>query len=173
MVSATDLRLKLMTFAFKIRDFFNPPMQILMDAGINLGDTILDYYCGPGSFTIAAGTLVGETGMVYATDSNPVALQMVQARAQQGGLTNITTLQTSGPLHIAQNLVDYAVFFDVLHGLKTPDNVITEIHRVLKPRGLLLYNDHKMDDKAVTNIANGGRFRLLTRGKHVISFEKA
>jgi hypothetical protein len=51
-----------MSFIFKIRDLFNPPVKILKEADIKLDDYVLDFGCGLGSYSIAASGLVGNKG---------------------------------------------------------------------------------------------------------------
>ena len=43
---------KLMTLAFRIRDLLRPRLDVLKEAGIEPGFSILDYGCGPGSYIV-------------------------------------------------------------------------------------------------------------------------
>jgi trans-aconitate methyltransferase len=45
-----SLSFKLMDLAFKIRDFISPRINVLEEVGIEPGNTVLDYGCGPGSY---------------------------------------------------------------------------------------------------------------------------
>ncbi len=45
-----SLSFKLMDLAFKIRDFISPRINVLEKIGIEPGNTVLDYGCGPGSY---------------------------------------------------------------------------------------------------------------------------
>ncbi|MEJ2279491.1 MAG: SAM-dependent methyltransferase [Candidatus Lokiarchaeota archaeon] len=71
---------KVMSFLFKIRDFFSNPMKKVEKAQIREGDIVVDYGCGPGSYSIAASKKVGAEGKVYALDVLPVAIKMVQKK---------------------------------------------------------------------------------------------
>ncbi|MHA1751653.1 MAG: SAM-dependent methyltransferase, partial [Candidatus Helarchaeota archaeon] len=62
----SELGFKMMAFFFRIRDLFSPPIKKIKLLNIKKGSIILDYGCGPGSFSIAAAQLVGNTGKVYA-----------------------------------------------------------------------------------------------------------
>ena len=64
----SNLHFKVMSFEFKFRDLFLPPRKKLNDVGIRPGFHILDYGCGPGSYSIAAAELVGNSGKVRAED---------------------------------------------------------------------------------------------------------
>ena len=74
----SDWGFRLMALEFKVRDFFRPRKGILKEVGIKLGYQVLDYGCGPGSYTTALSELVGKTGSVYALDAHPLAIKMVQ-----------------------------------------------------------------------------------------------
>ena len=54
-----DTHFKMMAFEFKFRDFFIPRKKILNEVGIERGHTILDYGCGPGSYSITAAKMSG------------------------------------------------------------------------------------------------------------------
>ena len=62
----SDLGFRVMSFIFKLRDFFLPRKDVLKEVGIKSGFSVLDYGCGPGSYIIATTELIGESGKVYA-----------------------------------------------------------------------------------------------------------
>ena len=71
----SNIHFRLMSLSFKFRDLFLLPGNILEEVDIKTGFHILDYGCGPGSYSLAASKLVGETGKVYALDNHPLAVQ--------------------------------------------------------------------------------------------------
>ena len=70
-----NLDFKLMSLAFKFRDFFLPRMNILKEVGIKPGFHVLDYGCGPGGYIIPLAESVGKSGEIYALDIHPLAIQ--------------------------------------------------------------------------------------------------
>ena len=88
----SNLTFRLMSINFKLRDLFSPPENTLKEVGIKPGDSVLDYGCGPGSYTIAAAQMVGDSGKVYALDIHPFAVRQVQKKAAKKGLNNIETI---------------------------------------------------------------------------------
>jgi len=59
----------------------------------------------------------------------------------------------------------------VFHGLNNANAVLTELHRVLKPKGILSFSDHHMKEaEIVSQITSGGLFQLSARGKKTFSF---
>jgi 23S rRNA U2552 (ribose-2'-O)-methylase RlmE/FtsJ len=65
-----DLHFKLMSLQYKIRDFFNPPVNILKSAGIKPGYYVLDFGCGPGGYSISASRLIGKNKVISYTTYN-------------------------------------------------------------------------------------------------------
>jgi SAM-dependent methyltransferase len=55
--------------------------QVLQEAGIAEGMTVLDIGCGPGSVTFLAAELVGQAGSVTGVDRDPAMLATARAHA--------------------------------------------------------------------------------------------
>ena len=162
-----------MSFGYTFRDFFLPRMNILGEVGIRPGSHVLDYGCGPGSYSILAAELVGKTGKVYALDIHPLAVQRVQKIALRKQLKNLETIRSNSETGLPDNSVDLVLLFDTFHGLNDPDGVLGELHRVLKPHGILSFSDHHMrEDEIVSKVTDGGLLNLLRKGKKTYSFVK-
>ena len=140
----------------------------------NFAFRVLDYGCGPGGYTIVAARLVGESGRVYAPDIHPLAVKMVQRKAAKQGLANIEPITSDCATGLPDGQVDVALLYDVLHELSEPDSVLQELHRILKPGGVLSVSDHHMKvDEIIRLVTPGGWFQLAERGKRTISFAKS
>jgi len=51
--------------------------------------------------------------------------------------------------------------------------VLEELHRVLKPEGILSFSDHHMKESEIlSRLTSGGLFRLWKKGKKTYSFLK-
>ena len=169
----SDIHFKFMSFGFRFRDFFLPPKSILKEAGIKPGFHVLDYGCGPGSYSIAAAELVGTTGKVHALDIHPLATQRVQSVASKKRLTNIETICSDCATGLADNSVDVVLLYDAFHELSDPDGVLKELNRVLKPESTLSFGDHHMKEKEViSKVTHQGLFRLSRKDKRTYSFLK-
>ena len=55
-----NLDFRLMSLMFKVRDVVATRMRVLEEVGIEPGFRVLDYGCGPGSYTPPLAELVGE-----------------------------------------------------------------------------------------------------------------
>jgi len=162
-----------MSLIFKIRDFIRPPKEKLLEIGIKSGAHILDFGCGPGTFSIIAAELVGTSGKVYALDIHPNALKNVQEHASKRKLDNITAIQTDSPAGLESESVDVVILYDIFHQLGNPDGILRELHRVLKPDSILSFSDHHMKDEAIlSGVTGSGLFELSKKGRRTYSFRK-
>ena len=170
----SNLDFRFMSLGFWFRDIFLPRKNILEEAGIKPGFHILDYGCGPGSYSTVAAQLVGESGKVYALDIHPLAVQQVQKIAGKKRLTNIKTILSDCATGLSDESIDVVLLYDTLHNLSKPDEVLAELYRVLKPNGTLSFNDHhlKEENEIITRITGKGLFKLSKKGKSVYNFLK-
>ncbi len=159
---------------FGLRDLFVPPSGTLGEAGIAPGMHLLDYGCGPGSYALAAARLVGENGRVYAADVDPRAVAGLRAAAARKGLTNVHPILTGCATGLEDGSIDVALLYDTLHDLHRPLEVLQELHRVLKPGGLLSFSDHHLHDEEILSLITGsGLFSLVARGRRTYAFQAA
>jgi len=115
-------------------------LEVLQQIGIRRGQTVLDFGCGCGTYTIPAAKIVGEQGRVYAVDKDNEALDELMRRAKSADLKNIEGMDTSGELTIdlADESVDVVLLFDVFHSYYFPQaddrrRLLNEIYRIMKP----------------------------------------
>jgi len=169
----SDSHFKLMSFGYKFRDFFMPRKDVLKEAGIKLGFIVLDYGCGPGSYITPLAELVDKSGKIYALDIHPLAIQRVQSIASKKQLTNVEAICSDCKTGLPDKSIDVALLYDTLHGLNEPNEVLAELHRVLKPNGILSLSDHHMEEsEIISKITDKGLFGLLRKGERVYNFSK-
>ena len=162
-----------MALEFKVRDFFWPRKRILEELEIRSGAQVLDYGCGPGSYVTALAEMVGTMGKVYALDAHPLAIRAVKGIVSKRRLSNVETILSESSTGLSENSLDVVLLYDLLHDLADPSHVLGEIHRTLKPDGLLSVSDHHLREaEIVLKITHGGLFRLSSKGKNTQSFVK-
>jgi len=162
-----------MSLGCKFRDFFVPRINILREVGIKPGFHVLDYGCGPGSYSIVAAELVGATGKVYAFDIHPLAVQRVENIASKKHVKNVETICSDCKTGLPPNSVEVVLLYDTFHSLSDPNGVLGELYRVLKPNRILSFSDHHMREKEiVSKVTKGGLFRLSRKDKRTYSFVK-
>ena len=169
----SNLSFRFMSLAFSFRDLFMDPADILQEAGVKPGFYVLDYGCGPGSYTIAAAKMVTDSGKVYALDILPVAIEQVQKSASKRNITNIETIRSDCATGLPDESIDVVLLYDILHDLDKPQEILAELHRVLKPDGILSISDHHLNDDNIASQVTGPRlFRLLRKGEKVYNCSK-
>ena len=154
-----------------IRNLFMPPEKMLEETDINPGYHVLDYGCGPGTFTIKIAERVGSKGIVHALDIHPLAKKYVERKARSKNLSNVNVILSDCSTSLPENSIDYAIMFDVYHELGNPEDVLNVIKRVLIPNGILCFSDHHMaEDDIINNLTNNGLFEMEKKGKRTFSF---
>jgi ubiquinone/menaquinone biosynthesis C-methylase UbiE len=162
-----------MKLILKLRDVIRPRKNVLREVGIEPGFRVLDFGCGPGSYIPSLEKLVGPSGKIYALDVHPLALEDVKALAAREGYENIETILSDGATGLPDGSVDAALLHDVFHHLAAPDEVLKELHRVLKHGGILSMSDHHMkEDDIISGMTGSGLFRLLPKCKKAYKFSK-
>jgi len=130
-------------------------IRILQRIGIKNGQTVLDFGCGSGTYTIPAAKIVGKQGRVYALDKDKKALDSLMKKAELAGLKNIRRMATSGEMRIElpDESVDVSLLFDVFHRyyfsqIEDRKRLLDEIYRIIKIDGLVSVWPKHMESEA-------------------------
>ncbi|HEX6483156.1 MAG TPA: class I SAM-dependent methyltransferase [Ktedonobacteraceae bacterium] len=112
--------------------------QMLAVADLQPGDQVLDIAAGTGDQSRQAARLVGPQGSVLATDISKEMLKVAARRAEQEGLSNITTrAMNAEQLDLPENRYDAVISRFGLMLIPNLQQALAEIRRVLKPGGRL------------------------------------
>ena len=126
-------------------------VAFLKEIGIKKGQTVLDFGCGVGHYTIPAARTVGKKGKVYGVDKNGEVLDELMRTAESAGLENIEPLKTETgleDLRIKDSSVDTVLLYDIIHLVSDRNKLYEEISEILKPQGLLsIYPKHYKSDQ--------------------------
>lgn len=167
---------KMMSGMFRIRDMFNSPRIKVEKADIKPGQIVLDYGCGPGSYTVEAAEMVGDSGKVYAADIHPLSTKKVQEAVSKKGLTNIETILIDGATNatsLKDKSLDVVLSFDMFHMVSEKELLVKEWHRVLKPNGKLSLDcPHMNENDILSKITNDGLFNLEEQKGKMFIFAK-
>ena len=138
---------------------------------IKRGDYVLDYGCGPGSYSFVAAKVVGKEGRIFAADIHPLAIEKVKKKANRKNIENITTIQTDCDTKLPDNSIDVVICFDVMHDIADKNNILKEFHRVLKPDGYLSFDDHHYSNEEIIEIfSKHGLFKLNEQQDKIYNF---
>jgi len=160
-----------MALSYRVRDARQPRQAFLDEVGIARGANVLDFGCGPGSYAVPAARMVGQSGNVFALDVHPEALKITTERASKAGLQNVHTIRSDCKTGLPDGGVDVALLYDVYHDLEDSSAVLAELHRVLKPTGVLSSHDHHLKSERLRQaIELSGLFRMTHQGTLTITF---
>ena len=150
-----------MSFIFRIRDALQPRARILQEVPLEPGFYVLDYGCGPGTYLPGLAERVTDRGRVYALDLHPLAVRRVQELARRRGLDNVQTIQSDCQTGLPDESIDVVLLYDIFHMLSEPQDVLAELHRVLKPGGTLSVHDPHIGEQAIIGGVTQGPFFAL------------
>ena len=101
---------------------------------------VLEVGCGPGFFTMPAAKIVGEEGVVYAADVHPLAIERAKGKIEREGMKNVKPMLANvSDTGLPDQSIDLAFIFGLRYIAGGLENVITEMYRILKPRGVLSF----------------------------------
>ncbi len=142
---------------------------LLTDIGIKKGQTVLDFGCNEGSYTIPAARIVEEKGKIYALDKEGKSLVKTMKKVKSKGLKNVIGIISSNELQIPlrKNSVDVVLLYDVLHKgffpkIEDRKKILSSIYKVLRKNGFVsVYLTHLRQfgttfKKAMEEIENVG-----------------
>jgi len=145
--------------------------------GVRAGQTVLDFGCGSGTYTIPAAKLVGKDGRVYALDVSRRALDGVEEKAGREGLKNIVRINASGgeEIGLGEETVDLLLLIDVLQELEDRETLFDEACRILKPGGAVVVYPMHVDREEIEGLALGRCLKLEDRRfqGRILIFKKA
>jgi ubiquinone/menaquinone biosynthesis C-methylase UbiE len=137
------------------------------------GFKVLDFACGPGRYVVAVSKAIGLKGKLYALDAAPAALELVRKTVDANKLSNVETVESSCYTGLPGGELDAVLLYDAFHGFNDPMAILSELHRVLKPRGVLSFSDIHMEEKEiVSRITSDGLFKLKSKNQLTYTFEK-
>jgi SAM-dependent methyltransferase len=119
---------------------------VLERIGIRPGERVLELGPGPGAFTVDATLLAGSEGRVIALDIQPEMIAQVKQRVHEAGLTNVEAhVASAHALPLGDDSVDRAFLVTVLPEIPDPGRALGELHRVLRPGGVLSITEEFSD----------------------------
>jgi len=123
---------------------------MLPAAGIRAGMDVLDVGCGVGDVSFLVRELVGERGSVVGVDVDTAALEVAEARRAERQLTNVAfRAGDAGSVDFGRHF-DAAVGRFVLMYVDDPTAVLRHLSRVVKPGGILAFQEHVADVRGVS-----------------------
>jgi ubiquinone/menaquinone biosynthesis C-methylase UbiE len=152
---------------------FKNPYRLLKAGGLRPGQKVLEVGCGPGFFTIPAANIVGDEGIVYAVDVHPRAIERVKEKIQKEGVKNVTPiLANASNTTLPDQSIDLAFMFGLPHIVDGRENLLSEIHRILKPGGILSYKRTRGSEKKLIEDLEKAGFVYSGRQARILFFTR-
>ena len=149
------------------------PYRLLEAAGLKPGQKVLEVGCGPGFFTIPAAKMVGEKGLVYAIDVNHRATKRVEEKMQKYGIVNIKPiLGNAADSGSPEQSIDLVFVFGLRYVAGGLSNLISGIHTILKPEGILSFEKTTGSDEQLLDEVETAGFTFTEKKGRILIFEK-
>ena len=149
------------------------PHKLLKTAGLKEGHKVLEVGCGPGFFTIPAGEIVGNEGHVYAVDIHPRAVERVEEKIEKAALKNVTPMcVNASSTGLPGRSIDLAFVFGLRYIAGGLENLLIEMHRILRPEGMLSFEKTRGSERELIEEVERGGFIYSDRQGRVLLFTK-
>ena len=150
---------------------FRNPYKLLEAAGLKPGQKVLEVGCGPGFFTIPAAKIVGREGLVYSVDVHPRAIKRVQSKIEKEGIKNVQPiLANASCIELPDCSIDNAFVFGLRYIAGGLETLLKELHRVLKPGGILSFEKTRGTEKEFIDEISKYGFTYSGKKGRILSF---
>ena len=133
----------------------------LFTAEIKSGAKVLDIAGGTGDMTLGFKQIVGDTGEVWHTDINSSMLKVGRDRLINEGILTPQCLCDAEKLPFPDNYFDAVCVSFGLRNMTHKDVALTEMHRVLKPGGIVFVLEFSKVAKPLEKLYDIYSFKLL------------
>jgi ubiquinone/menaquinone biosynthesis C-methylase UbiE len=123
-----------------------PPDVVLKTIGIKPGMVMGEVGAGRGRYTVQIASRIGPSGRIYANDIRKAALQSLDKRARDLGMTNIeTVLGSVTETKLPPSALEMVIMVNVVHCLEKPVELLRNVGNALKPDGLIVVVEGNLD----------------------------
>ena len=167
----SNIKFKMMSLTatafYKVMDL----SKQVQKSGVGEGQTVLDFGCGSGHFTVTAAKTVGVRGKVYALDIHPLAIEAVKKKVAKESLSNVTTILSDRDTGLSDESIDVIMLYRTFYLVKDRQGLLDELHRVLKPGGILSVLGGGVQ-ACLQALEKDLRFSLNERSRRLLNFRK-
>ena len=123
---------------------------MLANLGVKRGMAICDMGCGNGFYTLQLAKMTGDGGHVYAVDIQPEMLNLLNQRADEQEIRNISPiLGTFTDPRVPKGKIDLILLVDVYHEFSHPEPMLAAMREALAPGGLCALVEFRAEDPNV------------------------
>ncbi len=132
------------------RELYSARDAVLASVDLAEGDIVADIGAGTGLYSLMFADAVGASGHVYAVDIEPLFLDLINRRAEDLGLYNITAvLGRQNDVSLPVESVDVVFVADTYHYFENREEIMRTVMNALKPGGSLVIVDYDITPDAV------------------------
>jgi ubiquinone/menaquinone biosynthesis C-methylase UbiE len=164
----SDRSFQMMTLFMRVVDFFVPYVKKRVKGfGIQEGNTVVDYGCGPGRYAIQLAELVGQEGKIYAVDIHELAIEAVKKKIEKYNLPNIEPVLMDGyNSGLPDSIANVVCAIDMFFIIKKPTEFLVELKRITKDDGILIIDEgHQPRSVAKEKILDSGCWDIIEEKK--------
>ncbi len=166
-----DFAFKAMTLIMKLMDILSHHSHKNFETlGLQPGETVIDYGCGPARYIEFASNTVGDTGRVIAVDVHPLAITKVKDKIKKLNLSNVeAVLAKKYTTPIDAKIADRVYALDMFHMIEQPKEFLKELSRLAKEDGTIIIEDgHQSRTSTIQKIEESGFLKIIQEtGSHV------
>lgn len=146
------------------RELYSARENVVAALEIKPGAVIADIGAGTGLYTLLFANAVGREGHVFAVDIEPLFLDLINQRAEDSGLPNVTAvLGRDNDVTLPTHSVDVIFIADTYHYFDDREAIMNSAMNALKPGGALVLVDYDLapggtrpDDKTHVRFGKAG-----------------
>jgi len=137
------------TLSNPIRSFLHPPEQFISKLHVGARDTVVDFGCGTGFFTVPLAKVAGKT---IAIDVSSRMLERAASYAKRSGVT-VEFMKSDGTeVRLGDESVDLVLLNHVYHEIENRPRVLAEFLRIMRPSGRLAIVERTRGVKMLSGI---------------------
>lgn len=127
------------------RELYSARFDVVAAVGLKENQAIADIGAGTGLYTLLFAEAAGPGGRVYAEDIEPKFLDLINQRAEDAGVANITAvLGREHDVSLPTNSVDIVFIADTYHYFEDREAVMKSVFEALRPGGSLVIVDYDL-----------------------------
>jgi len=138
--------------------------RFFREAGIGVGQRVLDLGSGMGDVAMLLARIVGPSGAVVGIERDANSIERARARVAEAGLHNVSFTQTDVNQIVSDKPFDAAVGRFILMFLPDPVSVLRSVVRLVRPGGIVAFQEPSWR----VMLALGARLPLWFRTRQLI-----
>jgi len=132
------------------RDAWQRPSEVVTALGIRHGMRVADLGAGTGYFLPHLAAAVGESGTVFAVETEPNLVTHLRERAEREGAQNVVPVLASfDNARLPAACIDLVLIVDTFHHIDQRLTYFRRLRRLLGPRGRVAIIDWRMGELPV------------------------